>query len=138
MPDTSDNSVTPLTPGFVRAALRWKQHNFSKSFKGESMNLTRFSLFQLPELSKESGNVLSKQMPDTKSTEGLFNTSQESFLGPVPVCPCVLKVVLGSLVIWVSCPSSWKNESEREEETTKGRYARRGLSERGNTGGYGV
>lgn len=118
MPLTTDgNLVTPVTPVFLRAALRWKQQNLSKA---ENMNLTHFSLFQLPELSKESGIILSSQTDVRhQSTEGLFNTLQESFLGPVPICPCVLKVVL-SLVIWVSCPSSWKNESESEEETTRG------------------
>lgn len=93
---------------------------FQNLAKGENMNMTHFSLLQLPETQQESGSPLSVKC---QSTEVLFNILQESFLGPVPVCPWVSKKVLISMVIWFPCPSSWKkNESEMEEETTKGRY----------------
>lgn len=86
------------------------------------MNMTHFSLLQLPETQQESGSTLNSQIGNKcRSTEVLFNTSQENFLGPNLVCPCVLKKVLISTVIWFPCPSSWENESERKEETT-GRY----------------
>lgn len=62
------------------------------------------------ELSQKPANILSSQTDVRhQSTEGLFNAWQGSFLGPIPVCPHVSKVVLVSLVIWFSCPRSRKN-----------------------------
>jgi len=84
--------------------------------------MTHFSQPQLPGTQQRIRKHSKQTDIRHHSTEGLFNTLQESFPGLVPVSPCVLKVVLISLVTWLYCPSSWKNESERKEETPKGRY----------------
>lgn len=96
-----------------------KLQNFSK---GENMSLIHFSIPQLPGTQQRIRKHSKQTDVRHQITEGLLGTLQESFLGPFLVSPCVLKVVLVSLVTWFYCPSSWKNESERKEETPKGRY----------------
>lgn len=80
------------------------------------MNMTHFSLSELPETQQESGSTLSSQTDiKCQSSEVLFNTLQETSLGPVPVCPGVLKKVLISMVIWLPCPVGKMNQKGRKE-----------------------
>lgn len=67
------------------------------------MNMTRFSLPQLPDTQQR---IRKHSAVKGRSPEVLFSTLQESFSGPPPVCPCVSKKVLVSLVIWFPCPGS--------------------------------
>lgn len=82
------NQPTLVTPVFVLSST---QVEATKPFKaGKKIWIWFTSLYsQLPETQQGSGSTLSSQTDiKCQSPKVLFNTLQESFLGPVPVCPC--------------------------------------------------
>lgn len=82
------------------------------------MNMTHFSLSELPETQQESGSTLSSQTDiKCQSSEVLFNTLQEASCPSLPWC---FKESSNKYGYLASLPSR-ENESEREEGT-KGRY----------------
>lgn len=82
------------------------------------MSMTHFSLPQLPETEQESGST---KQSNAKALTSLSILHKESFLGPVPVCPCIQrKCKFGYLV---SLPKQLEKMNQKgKKKLTKGTY----------------